>query len=141
MAYASITELQHAAGGPDRLLQLADWDADGIIDGPVIDQALAQADAFLDQYLSLRYATPITAPSPALRGLAAEQAIYWIRQARLQVGEEENRQLENRQRQLELMSQGRLRPDEPLPARSSAVRAQFVERDSDVSQKNLKGMW
>lgn len=144
MAYSSLDELQHAAGGADRLLQLVDWDDDGLADAAVVDQALAQADAFLDQYLSLRYATPIAAPSPVLRGLAAEQAIYWLRQARGAVTEEENRQLENRQRQLEAMRDGKLRPDEPVPYRSSAVVAEFVERDPDVfgvSKANLKGMW
>jgi phage gp36-like protein len=142
--YASIDELTHAAGGTERLIQLADWDGSGTVDGAVLDQALAQADAFLDQYLSLRYATPILNPSPVLRGMAAEQAVYWLRQARGMVGDEENRQLENRQRQLELMRDGRLRPDEPPPVRSTAVVAAFVERDPDaieISRASLKGMW
>jgi phage gp36-like protein len=144
VAYASIDELTHAAGGTDRLVQLADWDGTGTVDGAVLDQALAQADAYLDQYLSLRYSVPILAPSPVLRGMAAEQAIYWLRQARGMVGDEENRQLENRQRQLELMRDGRLRPDEPTPASSTAVVASWVERDSDtvdISRATLKGFW
>lgn len=144
MAYASLIELQHAAGGQERLAQIADWDGDGAADPAVMEQALAQADAFVDQYLSLRYSTPIEVPSPVLRGVAAEQAIYWLRQARAMVGEEENRQLENRQRQLELMRDGRLRPDEPNPVKSAAVRAEFIQRDPDgidVSRRSLKGMW
>ena len=144
MPYASLEELTYAAGGTDRLTQLTDWDDDGVPDDAAIAQALAQADAFLDQYLSLRYAVPIANPSPVLRGYAAEQAIYWLRQARGMVGEEENRQLENRQSQLEMMRDGRIRPDEPTPASSTAVVATFVERNPDVaavSRSNLKGMW
>jgi phage gp36-like protein len=144
MPYASLDELQHAAGGAERLLQLTDWNADGEPDIAAVDQALAQADAFLDQYLALRYEVPIAFPSPVLRGYAAEQAIYWLRQSRGMVGDEENRQLENRQRQLELMRDGRLRPDEPTPTSSTAVVAAFVERDPDtveVSRHTLKGMW
>jgi len=144
MPYASITELEHAAGGADRLRDLADWNADGTADPAVIEQALAQADAYLDQYLSLRYAVPIQNPSPILRGYAAEQAVYWLRQSRGFVGEEENRQLENRQRQLELMRDGRLRPDDTAPTRSEAVRAEFVARDPDavdVSRNGLRGAW
>jgi phage gp36-like protein len=143
--YASQTELEYAAGGADRLTQLTDWDDDGEPDQAAIDQALAQADAFLDQYLSLRYAVPIANPSPVLRGYAAEQAIYWLRQVRGMVGEEENRQLENRQHQLEMMRDGRLRPDEAAPfTAASTVVATFVERNPDVegvSKRNLKGMW
>lgn len=144
MPYASLTELQHAAGGLERLIQITDHDGDGIMDTAVVDNALAQADAFLDQYLSLRYATPIANPSPVLRGLAAEHAIYWLRQSRGALSSEENLQLENRQRQLELMRDGKLRPDDPTPTKSSAVRAAFVERDPDaieVSRSSLKGLW
>lgn len=142
MPYASNTDLEHAAGGADRLLQLTDWNHDGAPDPTVVAEALAQADAFIDQYLSLRYATPIANPSPVLRGYAAEHAVYWLRQTRGGVSEEENRQLENRQRQLEQMRDGRLRPDDTAPQRSEAVRAVFVERDPDAigfSRNSLKG--
>ena len=144
MPYASLTELQHAAGGQDRLIQLADWNGDGSVDSDAVDNALLQADAFIDQYLSLRYATPIQNPSPVLRGIAAEQAIYWLKQERGGVSPEENLQLENRQRQLELMRDGRLRPEDPNPSKSSAVVAAFIERDPDaieVSRASLKGIW
>jgi phage gp36-like protein len=144
VAYASIDELTHAAGGTERLTHLADWDGTGTVDGTVLDQALAQADAFLDQYLSLRYSVPISNPSPVLRGIAAEQAVYWLRQARDMVGEEENRQLENRQRQLELMRDGKLRPEDPTPAPSTAVVSAWVERSPDagaITRHTLKGQW
>jgi phage gp36-like protein len=145
MPYASLEELQYAAGGQDRLAQLTDWDDDGVPDDAAIAQALSQADAFLDQYLSLRYAVPIANPSPVLRGYAAEQAIYWLRQVRGMVGEEENRQLENRQHQLELMRDGRLRPDEAAAfTNAPSVVATFVERNPDtvdISRRTLKGMW
>jgi phage gp36-like protein len=144
MPYASLAELALAAGGEDRLLEMTDRDHDGIPDPVVIDGALTQADAFIDQYLSLRYATPIAAPSPVLRMHAAEHAIYWLRQSRGQVSDEENRQLENRQRQLEQMRDGRLRPDDTAPSRGAGVVAEFVERDPDsidVSRASLRGFW
>jgi phage gp36-like protein len=141
MPYASQIEIQHAAGGADRLIQLADWDADGVIDAAVIAAAQEQADAFLDSYLRLRYATPVANPSATLRGYAAEHAVYWMRQARGMTGPDEQTQLENRQRQLEAMRDGKLRPDEPLPAKSTAVRASFRARSGDVSRDKLKGAW
>lgn len=141
MPYASQTEIQHAAGGAERLIQLADWDADGVIDAAVIAEAQEKSDAWIDQYLRMRYGSPVANPSATLRGYAAEQAVYWMKQARSMVGPDEQKQLENRQAQLVAMSKGEIRPDEPLPAKSTAVRPSFRERGGDVSRDKLKGAW
>lgn len=130
-----------AAGGADRLLSLADWDGDGAIDADVITEAQKRADGWIDGYLRLRFETPIATPSDTLKRLAADEAVYWMRSSRGMVGEPEMKKREERERELELMRDGKLRPDEPLPKPSTAVKSALVALGGDVTREGTKGMW
>lgn len=142
MAYATQTQIQMAAGGPDRFVQLADWNGDGTVDADVIAEAQARADGWIDQYLRERYTTPIATPSDTLIRLAADEAVYWLRKSRglLAQDEQDVEQRKDRERQLQDMAAGKIRPDEPLPTKSTAVGAAFVENCSPVSRAGLKGL-
>lgn len=141
MGYASQTELEMAAGGADRLRDLADWDGDGVVDLAVIAEAITRADGFIDGYLRMRYATPIASPSDTLKRLSADEAIYWMRRSRGMVSEQEFDQYRERVKILEQLRDGTLRPDDPLPPKSSAVRSAWVANTSDTSRDGTKGMW
>jgi phage gp36-like protein len=141
MAYASQADIQNAIGGPERLVELADWDNDGAVDPDVIARGQAAADGWIDGYLRLRYATPIAAPTATLVLLAADEAIYQIRKSRGMLGPEDHKQRETREREMEAYRRGELRPDDPLPAPSTAVRAKVVPACGAVTRDGTKGMW
>ncbi len=139
MAYASQSDIQMAAGGEERLIQLADWDNDGIVDPAVIARAQDAADAFVNAYLRNRYTTPIAAPTPELVRLAADEAVYWMRSARNQTSEEDREMRRLRVTELEQARAGTLRFDDV--SRSTRGRSTIIESDSDTTRDKLKGMW
>lgn len=141
MTYALQSHLAFAAGGDVHVLALTDWDGDGTIDVGVVAEALARADGWIDGFLRLRYTTPIATPSDTLIRIAADEAVYWLRCKRNMLTPEHVIERKDRERQLEEMRDGKLRPDEPLPAKSTAVAATFVENDHPVSRRGMRGIW
>ncbi len=143
MAYATQILLVLHAGGQASFDQLFDFDGDGVADADAIARAQAAADGWIDQYLRLRYVTPIATPTETLKGLAADEAIYQIKKWKpaLGVTPQDVEERTQRMHELEAMRDGKNRPDEPAPAKSSAVKAEFVENCGDVSRKNLRGLF
>lgn len=145
MPYASQAEIALSVGGDARLVELADFDNDGVADAAVIARAQAAADGFIDPFLRVRYATPIASPSPSLVRLAADHAVYEMKKWRGGLTEMDLKDLENRERELKDYSKGLRRPDEPLPAKSSATRSAWVDRndsemeDALLSRKDFEG--
>lgn len=147
MAYTSITDLQMEAGGAQSFLELTDWDGDGDSDADVVTHAQAKADGWIDGYLRNRYEPlPVPNPSETLIRIAAEEAVYWLKQARNRVGitDAELEQRRTRERELEQMRAGTLRPDSATLVPSNAGRSKVIaseDTDIEVSRKKLEGMW
>lgn len=142
MPYATQTQIQLAAGGASRLVELADWDGDGVADADVIAQAQSAADGWIDGYARVRFATPISAPSSSLIRVAAEEAVYWLRKQRNMITDDYRLDHEERERWCKDMASGKVRPDEPLPTKSTAVRSAYVSGDErPVSREKLRGFW
>ncbi|MDZ7655606.1 MAG: DUF1320 domain-containing protein [Sulfurimicrobium sp.] len=73
--YATIVDMI-ARFGEEQLVQLTDRLGSGVLDETVIDQAIADASALVDGYLSGRYPVPLS-PAPAiLVGYACDLARY-----------------------------------------------------------------
>lgn len=142
MGYATLEDLQMAAGGAAALIQLADWNQDDASDPDVLSRAVAAADGWIDAFLRNRYsALPIAQPSETLRRIAADEAIYWLRRARQMAAPEHIEQRKEREREMQQMSSGLLRPDAPGTVRSDAGRSAIIEIIAPVSRDSLKGMW
>ncbi len=144
MAYASQSAIELAAGGAARLVELADQDGDGTADAAVIARAQAAADSFIDPFLRVRFDTPIANPSESLIRLAADEAVYQMRRWRTMVSQQDLEDRKERERECKDYQTGARRPDEPLPAKSTAIRSGIVAIDSDaspVSRDGTKGMW
>jgi phage gp36-like protein len=75
MSYATLQNLQDKFG-PDEILQLADRDADGMIDAGVVEKALADADALVDAYVGKRHDLPLEETPPRVADVAAEIAYF-----------------------------------------------------------------
>lgn len=141
MPYATEAQLVIAAGGQQSFDQLI-ASFDGSLAANVIAQARAAADSWIDGFLRSRYATPVANPSADLQTLSADEAIFrarkWKNAAALT--EDHRKDHDERESLLKAMARGEVRPDEPAPAQSTAVAAEFIENSSAVSRSELEGL-
>lgn len=142
MTYATLTQIQLAAGGADRLVEMADWDADGAIDAGVVEDAQAAAEAWMHEWLRLRFLVPVVPTTPegaaTLARISAAETVYRILSRRRFAGKSDHDGHEERERELKGFADGHRRPDEPLPGKSSAVVAAIVPNTSCTSRDALK---
>jgi phage gp36-like protein len=73
--YATLADMV-ARFGEEQLVQLTDRNRSGVVDAVVIDQALTDASAVVDGYLSGRYEIPLTPVPPILVGYTCDLARY-----------------------------------------------------------------
>lgn len=141
MAYATMQDLEHAAGGAGRLLALSDFDGDGVIDAAAVEAAQAKADGLIDSYAARRYAVPIDTPSAVLVQCAAEEAVFQLAFRRGMATEQDLGERELRIQWLESLAAGKVRPSDPAPRKSSAVVNRHDPSRRAVSRDGLKGFW
>lgn len=141
MSYASELDVQVAAGGAANLVALTDQNGTLAIDPVVLARFQAKADATIHGYLRLRYATPLASPSEEIRDHAAALTVYYLREAKQMLTPHAVDAHKARITWLEGVRDGRIRIDEPAPARSTAVRSAIVPLAGDVTRETLKGMW
>lgn len=139
--YATQAQIELAAGGAELFRSLADWDGDGVADANVIAQAQESADGWIDGYLRLRFETPVLNPSTDIQRLAADEAVYWMKSKRRMLSEDDRTDRTEREREMGEYRDGKRRPDEPNPVKSTAVKSAYVANCSDMSRENLKGSW
>jgi hypothetical protein len=145
MAYATTTQIQYAAGGVERLNQLADFagDTNATEIANAIADAQARAEAWMHDKLRRRYLVPLqnlTAEGAAtLARLSAEETVYRLRLARQLADQADIESHKERERELEALATGVSLVDDPAPAKSSAAVAGIVENDGPVSRRGLKG--
>ena len=141
MSYVVQSDLEVACGGSARLVQLTDLDGAGALDADAMNAAIAAAEGWIDGYLRARFKTPIAAPSATLKLAVADEAIYQLRRRRSMLTEQDVADKTARDSWARDVAAGKVRPDEPAPATSTAVRASFRASTRDVSRKTLKGAW
>lgn len=140
MAYTTQDDLNDAAGGAARFIELADWDADGTADADVVARAQADADGWVDAHLRKFAPADLAAlratPTPTIRRIAAAEVVALLRERRHGLTSDEIELRKARRIELEDMRADRLRP-----ADVRSPRARTVENDGDVSREKLKGQW
>lgn len=77
MPYCTQTDLIDRFGETE-ITQLSDRAGLGDLDSTVIDQAIADADAEINGYLSGRYAVPLASVPPVLVRIACDITRYWL---------------------------------------------------------------
>ena len=133
--YATLADLEAAAGGAERLLQLTDLHADGLIDPEAAQRAQGRADALIDSYASVRYAVPISSPSQAIIQTAADETVFQLKVRRGAATEQDQQERDLRLQWLEALSQGCVGPSDPPPPKSSAVTSKAARSGRDVSRE------
>src|SRR5690348_11284895 len=138
MAYTTQTDLEDAAGGPARLVELCDDDGDGVADAAKLVRAQAAADGFVDQHLRKFSAADLTrlrtTPTSTVKRLAADETIFRLREQKRQITDDDRLSQELRGKELQALRADQQRADDQKTARAT-----FVENDSDVSREGLKG--
>ena len=141
MSYASQSDVQIAAGGVANLVSLTDQDNTGAIDLAVLAKVQAKADSTINSYLRLRYATPLVNPTEEIKDCAAALAVYYLREPKQMLTPPEIDAQKLRIGWLEGVRDGKIRIDEPAPAKSTAVKSAIVPLAGDVTRDALRGMW
>lgn len=80
--YATQLDLENVYGSA-LVNRLADHDGDGVADQAAIDDALTSASSIIDAYIGIRYAVPVSPPTPVVRDLAVDIAWYRLAYSRL----------------------------------------------------------
>lgn len=139
MSYSTLEDCQVAAGGAENLRTLSiQSKTETALNVAVLAKFQALADGFIDSHLRKLYATPLAAPTAEIRGHAAALTIYFMREAKQQTALHDSDAHKTRLKWLEDIRDGRILPAEPLPPRSSAVRATVIELGGDVTRETFK---
>lgn len=149
MAYCAQGDVELAAGGAAKLVELADLDGDGALDTAAVERAIADADALINAYAQRRNVVPYSPVPDTIRRFSAREAVYQLKVARSCVTELDQAQHEELVKWLELLAKGYVTVGvEPEPAASSAHVAEESDRETEVasdpgkvSRESLRGFW
>lgn len=137
MPYSTITEVERAVGGPDKLLQLTDTTGDGVADD-VVDLAISEADELISSYAGKRWA-PSSTPL-VIRNLSAKMAARFLRRDRGVPRPTDETDEVNDRKWLEALAAGVV----TLPAGTANAelvvdKAEVRDSARDVSRSKFKG--
>lgn len=146
MAYCAQADVQLAAGGEDRLVELTDVEATGEVDTDALAAAIASADALIDSYIQRRYSIPLASVPERIKRISAQETVYALKQGRqMAVTEEDRLEHEERLQWLRDVSKGMASVGvDPAPTASTSVVPEIITRSSDdfpVSRETLDENW
>lgn len=145
MAYASLAQVETAAGGGEALRKLTDTEGSGSVQQGPIDAAVAEADSMIDSYAHKRHRVPMLSPTLTVQMLSARMAVRILRRNRGMSIMQDDTGTEADNAWLEMAAKGLVSMvGEPAPEKSELV----VDRTSrgasshrEVSRRKLRGMW
>lgn len=145
MAYCAQTDVEFAAGGYDRLVELTDLDAAGDVNTDVLAAAIADADAWINGYLQRRHAVPLASVPALVKAASAQETVYRLKVARRSATTEDKEQHEERLAWLRDVAKGLASVGvDPQPTKSTSVVPEVIERSSDdfpLSREGLDESW
>lgn len=153
MAYSVQADVEQAAGGSKRLIQIADWDSDGVADATVITNAIAAADALIDSFASKRFHVPMSPVPPVIVRCSAELARIMMARDRAMMSEELQTRWEElagtetgKEGWLFRLATGVVTPGgDPLPLKHGTLSVDSVTtelpHDREESRRKLGGFW
>lgn len=143
MPYATRDQIQDAAGGSAGLVAATDLGETGAVDEAALARVQASVEAMIGGYVRVRYneADVLADVDPELARVTAKEIVYAFRRdvRRINVGEDERLDHEERLRYLAGIADGSTRLRDPQPAKSTNVRGSYVYNESATSRDNLKG--
>ena len=140
--YATSTDVQRHAGGAKRLLEISDFDGNGVEDADLVTGALDAAEATINSYARKGYEVPFVVVPPSIREMTAGLAVYELKCWRDALTEADIVKQDARIKWLENLAKGLVDPGiTPAPPVSGHVASSNTERPSAkaVSREKLKG--
>jgi len=141
--YAVRADVVNAAGGEARLLQIADWDGDGVEDTGLVDGVLCEMEGFVNSFVRKVFDVPLQAPIPqTIVTITATLTVHELKARRDATTEIDDVHQEQRIKWLENLAAGRVDIGvSPPPTASSQNSTRALDRPSTkaVSRDNLKG--
>lgn len=143
MAYCSQTEVEIAAGGEAKLVELTAQDGGAAVDAEVLAAAIERADALLDEYLAKQYIVPLETVPDGIKWRSAELAVLFLREARGSLSDDQVKQREAHQAWLDSLAKGTtVAGATPQPTKSTMrVDGQKKPTLRAVNRDKLKGAW
>ncbi len=140
--YSVIADVERAAGGREKLIQLSDLVGAGQIDQTVIDKAIEEADSWINSFFQHRFAVPIDpAELPEMiRRLSAREAVYLMKEDRQGLTDFDKERHDERRDWLDGVRRGEISPGlDPRPTQSTSVVPRTGDReDLDFSLTRTK---
>ena len=142
LPYSTFAEVQQKAGGPERLVQLADYDRDGVADPVEVADAVAEADEWIHTFARQRSNVPYDTVPESIRHLSSREAVYILKRRRdTDTDKDERRHLEDLE-WLTMLAEGKVSVGtDPLPPKSGHVKGRQTDRPGSkkVSRDKLQG--
>jgi len=151
--YSTQADLESAVGGARRLVELADWDGDGIPDADRIADAITKADALIDSFASKQFHVPFSPVPPIIAQHSATLAKLSLARRRGLLTHDELEEWDSitstdakKPGWLYLLARGVVTPGgDPLPLAHSTMVADTVETalpsNRDAARDKLAGFW
>ena len=141
MPYSVQADLELAAGGAHKLVQLADHDGDGTLDAATVTAAIAEADAEIGSWTRKRWTAdsiPLT-----VKGLSARMAVRVLRRNRGMLTAADVEQQKFDTDLLKSIAKGDATAVDDGAEASSMVLDKAGPRDTtkSVGREKLKGFW
>lgn len=111
MAYCTQLDVQLAAGGLDRLIQLSDQTNAGAVGEDVVAAAIAEASTWMNGYLRRIYAAvpfPDGQVPPFVAAMCSKETVFILKQWRQTVTEQDVLLHQEREKELQRADAGRL---------------------------------
>lgn len=140
MPYSTQADLEIAAGGAHKLVQLADHNGDGVLDAAAVTAAIAEADAEIGAWTRKRWtdSIPLT-----VKGLSARMAVRVLRRNRGMLTTADIEQQKFDTELLKSIAKGDATAVDENAEASSMVVDKAAPRDTTktVGREKLKGFW
>jgi phage gp36-like protein len=140
MAYSTITDVEHAAGGNDRLLQLTDWGEDSAVGEAAVEKAIAEADAWIDSIVGKRVETPLGEVHPLIQMISSSEAVFRLRSYRSMISDADMLLHKEREETLKDIAAGRITLGD-VPKSRHIVDRQTATNDVAISRARMRGFW
>jgi phage gp36-like protein len=122
--YCSVQDVEHAAGGNEKLEQLSDLEEGGQVDEALVEAKIDEAESIINGYLQPRYTVPVDdlEVTPMLRRITARLTVHLLKEDREALTDQDMVKHERMLEQFDQVRQGRLTLGlDPRQAKSSSV--------------------
>lgn len=132
MPYAVEADVERAAGGEEKLIQLTDYELLGQVNSTRVTEAIDEAESVINSYLETRYEVPLTDAevTEIIRRVTAREAVYILKEQREALTPADQTRHEERIAWLDEVRRGNVSPGiDPRPKKSSNVTPQVGDRE------------